>query len=74
MTFDHHPSLDDKAFANFLIEKLTGLTDTDLIDLHGDDSTCDHIEFEKLTDKPECTCDPTCGSGCEGCCEEEDAS
>ena len=24
--------------------------------------------------EPECTCDPTCGSGCEGCCEEEDDS
>ena len=74
MTFDHHPSPDDKAFLDFLFEKLTGLTDTDMIDLHDDDTTCDHIEFEKLTDKPECTCDPTCGSGCEGCCEEEDDS
>ena len=51
MTFDHHPSLDEKAFVNFLFEKLTGLTDTDMIDLHGDDTTCDHIEFEKITEE-----------------------
>lgn len=50
MTFDFHPSLDDKAFVDFLFQKLTGLTDTDLIDLHGDDTTCDHIEFENLTE------------------------
>ena len=47
---NYHPSLDDKAFVNFLFEKLTSLTDTDMIDLHDDDSTCDHIEFEKLTE------------------------
>ena len=51
MTFDHHPSLDDKAFVNFLFEKLTGLTDTDMIDLHDDDTTCDHIEFEKIAEE-----------------------
>ena len=50
MTFDFHPSLDDKQFFDFLFHKLTGLTDTDLIDLHGDDTTCDEIEFEKLTE------------------------
>ena len=47
---NYHPSLDDKAFVNFLFEKLTGLTDTDMIDLHDDDTTCDHIELENLTE------------------------
>ena len=51
MTFDHHPSLNDKAFVNFLFKKLTGLTDTDMIALLDDDTTCDHIEFEKITEE-----------------------
>lgn len=50
---DSHPSQENKAFVDFLFDKLTGLTDTDLIDLHGDDSTCDHIEFENLTEDKE---------------------
>ena len=48
--YDHHPNLDEKEFLDFLFQKLTGLKDADMIDLHGDDSTCDHIEFEKLAD------------------------
>ena len=47
---NYQPSPDDKAFVNFLFEKLIGLTDTDMIDLHDDDSAGDHIEFEKLTE------------------------
>ena len=50
MTYDYHPNLDEKEFLDFLFQKLTGLPDADMIDLHGDDSTCDHIEFEKLAD------------------------
>ena len=50
MAFDFHPSMDDKAFMDSLFHKLTGLTDTDMIDLHEDDSCCDHIEFENLTE------------------------
>ena len=50
MAYDYHPSLEEKQFVDFLLRKLTGLSDADMIDLHGDDSTCDHIEFEKLAD------------------------
>ena len=32
-----------------LFGKLTCLTDTEMIDLQDDDSCCDHIEFEKLS-------------------------
>ena len=49
MTYSYHPSLEDKEFIDFLFNKLTGLTDTDMIDLHGDDTCCDHLEFEQLT-------------------------
>ena len=38
----------DKEFVNFLFDKLLTHTDTDMIDLHDDDSCCDHIEFKKL--------------------------
>jgi len=38
---------EDHEFVDFLFGKLTCLTDTDMIDLHDDDSCCDHIEFEK---------------------------
>ena len=50
MTFDFHPSLDDKQFVDFLFQKLVSTVDTDMIDLHDDDTACDHLEFEKLTD------------------------
>jgi len=41
-------SKEDHEFIDFLFGKLTCLTDTDMIDLHGDDSCCDHLEFEQL--------------------------
>ena len=41
-------SFEDKAFIDFLFDKLTTHTDTDMIDLHDDDSCCDHLEFEQL--------------------------
>jgi len=40
---------DDKEFVNFLFNKLLTETDTDMIDLHGDDSCCDHLEFAQLS-------------------------
>lgn len=40
---------DDRDFVNFLFGKLLTETDTDMIDLHDDDSCCDHLEFEQLT-------------------------
>jgi len=40
---------DDKDFVNFLFDKLFTETDTDMIDLHDDDTCCDHIEFEQLS-------------------------
>ncbi len=39
----------DSEFVNFLFDKLFTHTDTDMIDLHGDDTCCDHLEFEQLT-------------------------
>ena len=39
---------DDRDFVNFLFGKLLTETDTDMIDLHDDDSCCDHLEFEQL--------------------------
>jgi len=39
---------EDHQFIDMLFNKLTSQTDTDMIDLHDDDSTCDHLEFEKL--------------------------
>ena len=39
-------SKDDTDFIDFLFGKLTCLTDTDMIDLHDDDSCCDHLEFK----------------------------
>ena len=41
-------SFEDKAFIDFLFDKLITLTDTDMIDLHDDDSCCDHLEFKQL--------------------------
>jgi len=34
-------------FIDFLFDKLLTHTDTDMIDLHDDDTTCDHIIFEQ---------------------------
>ena len=39
---------DDHNFLDMLFSKLTCL-DTDMIDLHDDDTCCDHLEFEQLT-------------------------
>ena len=39
---------EDREFVNFLFGKLLTETDTDMIDLQGDDSCCDHLEFEQL--------------------------
>ena len=39
----------DTEFVNFLFDKLLTHTDTDMIDLQDDDTTCDHIVFEQLT-------------------------
>ena len=36
-------------FVNFLFDKLITHTDTDMIDLGDDDTTCDHLTFEQLT-------------------------
>jgi len=38
---------EDKDFIDFLFDKLTKHVDTDMIDLHDDDTTCDHIIFEQ---------------------------
>jgi len=42
-------SQEDKEFVNFLFDKLSKHVDTDMIDLHDDDSCCDHFEFEQLS-------------------------
>ena len=39
---------EDHEFIDFLFGKLTSLTDTVMIDLHDDDSCCDHLEFKQL--------------------------
>jgi len=39
---------ENKEFVNFLFDKLFENTDTEMIDLHDDDSCCDHLEFEQL--------------------------
>ena len=41
-------SKEDREFIDFLFDKLTCLTDTDMIDLQDDDSCCDHIQFSLL--------------------------
>ena len=38
----------NRLFVNDLFDKLLGHTDKDMIDLHDDDSCCDHIEFKRL--------------------------
>lgn len=38
----------NQEFVNDLFDKLLKHTDTDMIDLHDDDTCCDHLEFEQL--------------------------
>ena len=38
----------NRQFVKDLFDKLLGHTDVDMIDLHDDDSCCDHIEFRRL--------------------------
>ena len=40
---------EDREFVNFLFDKLATHTDTDMIDLHDDDTCCDQIHFEQLS-------------------------
>ena len=42
-------SKEDTEFVDFLFDKLLTHTDTDMIDLQDDDSTCDHLHFEQLS-------------------------
>ena len=44
-----HRNMTDREFVDFLFSNLHKFTDTDMIDLHDDDSCCDHLEFEQLT-------------------------
>ena len=39
---------ENKEFVDFLFDKLLSHVDTDMIDLHDDDSCCDDLEFEQL--------------------------
>ena len=39
----------NKQFVDDLFDKLFSHVDTDMIDLHDDDTCCDHLEFEQLT-------------------------
>ena len=39
----------DAQFVDFLFGKLVTHVDTDMIDLHDDDSCCDRLEFEQLS-------------------------
>ena len=41
--------MNDSEFVHFLFDKLMSSTDTEMIDLHDDDSCCDHLEFEQLS-------------------------
>ena len=43
-----HRQMTDKEFVDSLFDKLLSSTDTDMIDLHDDDSCCDHLEFQQL--------------------------
>ena len=38
----------DKEFVDFLFWKLMSHVDVDMLDLHEDDSCCDHIKFTQL--------------------------
>lgn len=40
---------EDRDFVNDLFGKLINTVDVDMLDLHDDDSCCDHLEFEQLT-------------------------
>ena len=42
-------SKEDHEFIDFLCVKLTCRTDTEMIDLQDDDTCCDQLEFEKLS-------------------------
>ena len=42
-------SKEDTDFIDMLFGKLVKHVDMDMIDLHDDDSCCDHLEFEQLT-------------------------
>jgi hypothetical protein len=37
-----------REFVNFLFDKLFAHVDTDMLDLHDDDSCCDHVMFKQL--------------------------
>jgi len=39
----------NKEFVDDLFDKLLSHVDTDMIDLHDDDSCCDHINFQQLS-------------------------
>ena len=39
----------NQEFVNDLFDKLFSHVDTDMIDLHDDDTCCDHLEFEQLS-------------------------
>jgi hypothetical protein len=41
----------DKELVDFLFDKLITHTDTDMLDLQDDDSCCDHINFEQLSEQ-----------------------
>ena len=56
---------ENKEFVNFLFDKLFENTDTEMIDLHDDDSCCDHLEFEQLMEDIDCIVDEMCGDGSE---------
>ena len=50
-------SKSDTDFIDFLFGKLTALTDTDMLDLHDDDTCCDHLELEERAADLEMTVD-----------------
>ena len=55
----------NKDFVNELFDNLFKHVDTDMIDLHDDDSCCDHIQFEQLAlDVYELYQRTTCGCTC----------
>lgn len=41
-------TLSDREFVNSLFDELLTHTDTEMIDLHDDDSCCDELEFKRL--------------------------
>ena len=48
---------EDHEFVDFLFDKLTCLTDVEMVDLHDDDTCCDHIELQRYAEDPEMTVD-----------------